>query len=84
MPQHDNYIEQIHRLEDNRPLRGFATPREANTPSVSECRANRLVFTSPIIIVHSLICDTDNAVIHSHTTAGLSHFHPCEIAGCLP
>ena len=33
MPQQDDYIEQIHRLEANRPLRGFATHREANTPS---------------------------------------------------
>ena len=30
MPQQDNYIKQIHRLEDNRPLRGFATHREAS------------------------------------------------------
>ena len=40
MPQQDDYIEQIHRLEANRPLRGFATLGEANTPSASESRAD--------------------------------------------
>ena len=33
MPQQDDLIEQIRRLEANRPLGGFATHREANTPS---------------------------------------------------
>ena len=59
LPQQDDYIEQIHRLDGlmayaeahedwdelerlkgNRPLRGFATHREANTPS--EASAERL------------------------------------------
>lgn len=40
MPQQDNYIEQIHRHEANRPLRGFATLGEANTPSASESRVD--------------------------------------------
>ena len=42
MPQQDNYIEQIHRLEGNRPLRGFATLGEANTPS--EARAELMAY----------------------------------------
>ena len=40
MPQQDNFIEQIRRLEANRPLRGFATLGEANTPSASESRVD--------------------------------------------
>lgn len=40
MQQQDDYIEQIHRLEANRPLRGFATLGEANTPSASESRVD--------------------------------------------
>ena len=43
MPQQGNYIEQIRRLEANRPLRGFATLGEANTPSASE-RAELMAY----------------------------------------
>ena len=60
------------RCRNIRPLRGFATHREANTPSVSECRVRLgLVTFAAVTPYHSVGDDGDET---SNCTAGLEIF----------